>query len=85
MFERKANSVTGKLENYSRDELRKSSLAWSKCYFISVIKDFTSDSWGEGWSKLKAESLGIDIINSNQCEEFLNDTKNFFKMFFFHC
>ena len=29
-------------------------------------------------SKLKkAESLGIDIINSDKCEEFLNDTKKF--------
>ena len=71
--------LTGKLENYSRDELKEILISMGANVTSSVSSKTSLLIAGEkAGSKLKkAESLGIDIINSNQCEEFLNDTKKF--------
>jgi DNA ligase (NAD+) len=71
--------LTGKLENYSRDELKETLISMGANVTSSVSSKTSLLIAGEkAGSKLKkAESLGIDIINSDQCEEFLNDTKKF--------
>ena len=71
--------LTGKLENYSRDELKEILISMGANVTSSVSSKTSLLIAGEkAGSKLKkAESLGIDIINSDQCEEFLNDTKKF--------
>ena len=71
--------LTGKLENYSRDELKEILISMGANVTSSVSSKTSLLIAGEkAGSKLKkAESLGIDIINSDKCEEFLNDTKKF--------
>ena len=71
--------LTGKLENYSRDELKEILISMGANVTSSVSSKTSLLIAGEkAGSKLrKAESLGIDIIDSDQCEEFLNDTKKF--------
>ena len=71
--------LTGKLENYSRDELKEILISMGANVTSSVSSKTSLLIAGEkAGSKLKkAKSLGIDIINSDQCEEFLNDTKKF--------
>jgi len=71
--------LTGKLENYSRDELKEILISMGANVTSSVSSKTSLLIAGEkAGSKLKkAESLGIDIINSDECEEFLNDTKKF--------
>ena len=71
--------LTGKLENYSRDELKEILISMGANVTSSVSSKTSLLIAGEkAGSKLrKAESLGIDIIESDQCEEFLNDTKKF--------
>ena len=71
--------LTGKLENYSRDELKEILISMGANVTSSVSSKTSLLIAGEkAGSKLKkAESLGIDIINSQGCEEFLNDTKKF--------
>ena len=71
--------LTGKLENYSRDELKEILISMGANVTSSVSSKTSLLIAGEkAGSKLKkAESLGIDIINSDKCEEFLNDTKRF--------
>ena len=71
--------VTGKLENYSRDELKEILIGMGANVTSSVSSKTSLLIAGEkAGSKLrKAKSLDIDIINSDQCEEFLNDTKKF--------
>ena len=71
--------LTGKLENYSRDELKEILISMGANVTSSVSSKTSLLIAGEkAGSKLKkAESLGIDIINSEECEEFLNDTKKF--------
>ena len=71
--------LTGKLENYSRDELKEILIGMGANVTSSVSSKTSLLIAGEkAGSKLsKAKSLDIDIINSDQCEEFLNDTKKF--------
>ena len=71
--------LTGKLENYSRDELKEILISMGANVTSSVSSKTSLLIAGEkAGSKLKkAESLGIDIINSDKCEEFLNDSKKF--------
>ncbi len=71
--------LTGKLENYSRDELKEILISMGANVTSSVSSKTSLLIAGDkAGSKLrKAESLGIDIIDSDQCEEFLNDTKKF--------
>ena len=71
--------LTGKLENFSRDELKEILISMGANVTSSVSsKTSLVIAGGKAGSKLKkAESLGIDIINNDQCEEFLNDTKKY--------
>ncbi len=71
--------LTGKLENYSRDELKEILIGMGANVTSSVSSKTSLLIAGEkAGSKLKkAKSLGIDIITNDKCEEFLNDTKKF--------
>ena len=71
--------ITGKLNNYSRDELKEILIGMGANVTSSVSSKTSILIAGEkAGSKLrKAESLGVDIINNDQCEAFLNDTKKF--------
>ena len=71
--------LTGKLENYSRDELKEILIGMGANVTSSVSSKTSLLIAGEkAGSKLrKAESLGVKIISNDQCQEFLNDTKKF--------
>lgn len=71
--------ITGKLDNHSRDELKEILIGMGANVTSSVSSKTSILIAGEkAGSKLrKAESLGVDIINNDQCEAFLNDTKKF--------
>ena len=71
--------ITGKLDNHSRDELKEILIGMGANVTSSVSSKTSILIAGEkAGSKLrKAESLGVDIINNDQCEAFLSDTKKF--------
>ena len=71
--------LTGKLENYSRDELKEILIGMGANVTSSVSSKTSFLIAGEkAGSKLrKAQSLGVNIISNEQCQEFLNDTKKF--------